>query len=273
MTIPANRSRPAELARAAATRLEQGLGLTRAGLGWLLGAAAAVGVMALVFLSVSEDVVSGDGVALRDPSNLRLVTDHRAGWLVSVARAVTDLGSVRILVPLAVLVGVVLWYRGMTLLVAVAPAMALAVGGALAAAGKHFVGRARPPADVRLLAETDASFPSGHATDSAALYLAIGLVLAVVVFRRPLARLAVFVVGAALAAVVGASRLVLGVHWPTDVVAGWAIGSATAIVVVVSAVLLCRLQPPVSADRDRLPGRLLALVRVSRRSLHAATAV
>jgi undecaprenyl-diphosphatase len=73
------------------------------------------------------------------------------------------------------------------------------------------------------------SFPSGHSMLSAAVYLTLGLVASRFVPRRRLKALlltsAILVTGA-----VGASRVYLGVHWPTDVLAGWAVGAAWALV-------------------------------------------
>ena len=94
------------------------------------------------------------------------------------------------------------------------------------------------------MSETEPSFPSGHATDSTAFYLALALILALFVLRRPLARVLAVAAGLAVPFSVGLSRLVLGVHWPSDVLAGWALGTTAALVVVMSVSLLCRLTPP-----------------------------
>jgi uncharacterized damage-inducible protein DinB len=87
----------------------------------------------------------------------------------------------------------------------------------------------RPSLWPRLVAVSGYSFPSGHATAGAALFP----LLAFVIGRSlPRARVAAWVVAVALAAFVGVGRLVLGVHWPRDVLAGWLLGallSASAI--------------------------------------------
>jgi undecaprenyl-diphosphatase len=73
------------------------------------------------------------------------------------------------------------------------------------------------------------SFPSGHATLSAVTYLTLGALLARV--ERPRAAKMYFLgVAITLTMIVGASRVYLGVHWPTDVLAGWCVGAAWAIV-------------------------------------------
>jgi undecaprenyl-diphosphatase len=119
----------------------------------------------------------------------------------------------------------------------------LLIAGALASAGKQIVGRTRPPAALRLVNETNPSFPSGHATDAAAVFLTIGLVIAVFVLRRPIARACSVAAGALLGVAVALSRLVLGVHWPTDVIAGWAIGTVVALTITVTAALATHLTP------------------------------
>ena len=149
--------------------------------------------------------------------------------MINAARIVTDLGGVFVLVLIAVAAGLLLWYRGVPLVAAAAPAFALGVAATLADVGKNVVDRARPGVGLRLIAEGEPSFPSGHATDSTAVFLTLGLVVAVFLLRRPLARIATVAAGGLLAVAIGVSRLVLGVHWPTDVLAGWTAGASWAV--------------------------------------------
>lgn len=209
----------------------------------LVGAVAALGFAGLVLTAVSEDVVVRDGLERHDPANLQFFTDHRSAAVVSVAKVWTQLGGVGVLVVVAIGAGVFLWFGGARLVAAAAPLFALLMAGALAGVGKMLVARSRPPEQFRLIPESDASFPSGHSTDSAALYLTLGLIVAVVLFRRPITR--ALIVGAAglIAVGVGVSRLVLGVHWMTDVLAGWALGSTVAVIVSTGALLACHLAP------------------------------
>lgn len=241
--------------------LRRRLGLTWRGMLALGGASVAIGALLIVFAGVSEDVTQRNGLASHDRSNLQLFTTHRTAGLVHAARIVTGFGSVAVLAPLAVMAGVVLWYLRARVAVAAAPLASLGLAGILTAVGKQVVGRGRPPIGLRLVGEADASFPSGHAADSAAVYLALGLVIAIVVLRHPLARFLTVGLAGTLVAAIGGSRLVLGVHWPTDVLAGWALGTGVALAVVVSVTLLTRVVP-----RGPLPprGRLRrAGVRVS----------
>jgi len=86
-----------------------------------------------------------------------------------------------------------------------------------------------------LVQVTNASFPSGHAMISSAVYLTLALMLAESMprdgWRGRAARVAVVAFFSALAVLIGMSRVYLGVHWPSDVLAGWCFGTAWALLV------------------------------------------
>lgn len=93
---------------------------------------------------------------------------------------------------------------------------------------KHLFARPRPELVSHLVDVSSASFPSGHAMNSAVTYLTLGVLLARV---EPDRRKTAYLLGAAilLTLLVGVSRVYLGVHWPTDVLAGWAVGACWAL--------------------------------------------
>lgn len=147
------------------------------------------------------------------------------GWLRLLALGITDLGSPVAVDVVAVLaVGWLLyrrWWRAAAV-VAVARLGELGTESAV----KAIVGRPRPHLLPALTSATGSSFPSGHAGGSAAVYGALALVLLLVLSRRG-ARWAL-AGAAALVLAVAASRVVLGMHYPTDVLAGIALGLAWA---------------------------------------------
>jgi len=162
---------------------------------------------------------------------------------------------------IAVLVAGALWWRGSRLVVALAPGLALGIGGVTASVGKALVGRVRPPASLRLVAESAPSFPSGHATDSTAFYVALTLTLAVFVLRRPIAKVFTVLCASGVAFAIGVSRLVLGVHWPTDVLAGWLLGLAVAVLTTAVVFVLTRVTPiPTSSTPQHRVAQLLDLL-------------
>jgi undecaprenyl-diphosphatase len=109
--------------------------------------------------------------------------------------------------------------RGEAILVAVVAAGA----GLLVSIAKPIVGRVRPPEQYRLVTEANQSFPSGHSVASIAIITVIVVVLVSRISSRG-RRTTVIVIGAAFVALIGVSRLYLGVHWPTDVAGGWFTG-------------------------------------------------
>jgi undecaprenyl-diphosphatase len=244
--------------------LIEALQLTKRGLIAVAAALAALLGTGLVLAVTTEDVTQHNGMSTADPSRLRFFIDHRDALLIHAAKTVTMLGAVPVLTVLAVGAAGVLWWRGKPLVIAVAPVVSLVVAGGVASVAKTMVGRSRPPIGLRLVAETEPSFPSGHATDSAACYLALALVVAVFVLRRPLARVALVAGAAVTTALVGASRLELGVHWPTDVLAGWALGTTTAIAIVLVAVGLARLTPTQNRDAQAFWERVVTVLHARR---------
>ena len=148
-------------------------------------------------------------------------------WLPEAARDVTSLGSIVVLVIVTLAAVGYLFLAGKS---AVAWLMLIAVVGGIALSDllKFAFARARPDVVTPLARVFTTSFPSGHATLSAITYLTIGVILARSQPSSPISlyfmSLAVF-----LTVLVGVSRIYLGVHYPTDVLAGWCIGAAWAM--------------------------------------------
>ena len=163
-------------------------------------------------ISVIDQPVLDWSVGMRTPESSRLVTDF------------TDLGGTVGMPLIAVLAGVglaIAWHRWTPLVL-----MAIASAGSLAMTitGKDLAGRARPPQSLAVPPfESSASFPSGH-TLNATVVLGLTAYLLVIWIRKRRWRAVVIVVLGLLIVAMGLSRVYLGHHWLTDVIAGWAIG-------------------------------------------------
>jgi membrane-associated phospholipid phosphatase len=166
----------------------------------------------------------GGGTAPGDLALLGDVHRHSSQFMELVAQWVTHIGDVATVGALTLITGGLLAWRdrrrdGIVLVASVVCA------GLSAAVFKQLFERQRPHLFAWLVSEGGYSFPSGHATGSMALALAIG----VAVQGRPRGRLvALASIAAALA--VGASRIELGVHYPSDVLAGWFVAAGTVAV-------------------------------------------
>jgi undecaprenyl-diphosphatase len=90
-----------------------------------------------------------------------------------------------------------------------------------------------------LVTVSTASFPSGHAMLSAIVYLTLGVLLARFLYHRRL-KVYVLTVAILLSLFIGLSRIYLGVHYPTDVLAGWSAGAAWALLCLLAARFLER---------------------------------
>ncbi|HYC04845.1 MAG TPA: phosphatase PAP2 family protein [Azospirillaceae bacterium] len=194
-------------------------------------------------------------LALRTPGDLAdPVGPH---WLELTARDLTSLGGVPVLMVMTL---VTVLYLLMNRKAGAALLVTMAVGGALGLniLLKDFFARPRPdlvPHGVEVLTN---SFPSGHAMLSAAVYLTLGAMLA---RTQPNRRLKAFflLLALGLTLLIGTSRVYLGVHWPSDVAAGWTAGAGWALACWGIARLLRRREPslddkPAPAEmRDEAP--------------------
>lgn len=186
------------------------------------------------FAHLASEVLEGDTnafdravlLALRNPADL--ADPIGPGWFEGMARDITALGGVAVLTFLTVAVAGWLWMRGngrTMWLVLLSSAGGFAVSHLL----KEVFGRARPDLVPHGATVYTASFPSSHSMMSAAIYLTLAALVARVEPRRRV-KAYLLVVASLLSVLVGLSRIYLGVHWPTDVIAGWALGATWALI-------------------------------------------
>jgi undecaprenyl-diphosphatase len=149
-------------------------------------------------------------------------------WLPEAARDVTALGSVMVLGIVLLVVTLYLFISGKQHTGWFVLATILA-GATLNSLLKLAFARPRPDLVTPLMREFTLSFPSGHAALSAVCYLTLGALLAQAQTARAI-RVHFIVTAMGLTFLVGLSRIYLGVHYPTDVLAGWCIGSAWALI-------------------------------------------
>lgn len=195
-------------------------------------AGAVVAGLLAAFGMIADEVSEGETLgldtavlmALRTPGNP--ADPIGPAWLEEAARDVTALGSFSVLTILVLVVVIHLFLIGRQR-TGWFVALSVIGGTIMSTTLKSFYDRPRP--DLTGVARVfTASFPSGHATISAVVYLTLGALLAEMAERTSQK---VLYLGAAifLTVIIGASRVYLGVHYPTDVLAGWSIGAGWAL--------------------------------------------
>lgn len=217
------------------TRWQRALTWVRPGKGELetLGTLLLLASLCLVFVRLASEVFEGETRSFDTAVMMAMRTaDNPAdpigpAWFEESVRDVTSLGSTAILVlaSLAVIGFLALsGAHGAALLVFVSVSGGMLLVNLL----KEVFQRVRPDIVPHAVQTFSGSFPSGHATLSAVTYLTLGALLARLQ-RHRLAKAYVLGFAITLTLLVGTSRVYLGVHWPTDVLAGWCLGSAWAI--------------------------------------------
>jgi undecaprenyl-diphosphatase len=193
----------------------------------------ATAVLLLGFFGIADEMAEGDTHALDRAVLLALRMPGDAAdpigpkWVETTMIELTSFGDTAVLAVIILAVGLYLLLAGKRSLAALAVGAA-ASGTALSWALKALFDRPRPDFLAHIAEASSASFPSGHAMLSAVVYLTLGGMLAATEKTK---RLKAFAIGLAvtLTLIVGFTRIYLGVHYPTDVLAGWALGAAWAL--------------------------------------------
>jgi undecaprenyl-diphosphatase len=191
-------------------------------------AALAAALLAWIFIVVGSEMSEGETLAF-DMAILRAMQTLRHGhpWVAAIMRDLSGLGSTFVMTLCTTITAgylVLVSARRMAGLVTIA-ILSGAVGISLL---KATFARVRPDVAFAELVAPGMSFPSGHAGMSAIVFLTLGALLAST-RRRAVERAYILGVAALMTLLIGLSRIALGVHWATDVLAGWAFGFGWAL--------------------------------------------
>lgn len=193
-----------------------------------------IGVLALAVTEISV-------VARADVAVGGAIHAQAADWLTSVWLAISDVAATEvILLATTVIVGLLIvgnHWRG-----AAALALSVLTAQAVVQLLKLMVSRPRPEGEGAIVDPSGFSFPSAHSASAVALYLMLAVIATGLVRHR--LRAAAYVAAGLVVVLVGFSRVYLGAHYPTDVLAGWLLGGA---VVLASWRLCSRLPAPAPA--------------------------
>ncbi len=186
------------------------------------------GATVLAFVAVADEMVEGETRAF-DESILHWMASIRRPWLDVAALQITALGNAATLIVVAAVAAAVLWAGRRKVSVALL-GLSLVTGTAVTFILKRGFHRPRPQVISHTVEALSASFPSGHAMMSAVTYGTV----AVLVGRMAGGRVRRVTWGGAalLVVLIGLSRLYVGVHYPSDVLAGWLGGAAWATLLV-----------------------------------------
>jgi undecaprenyl-diphosphatase len=201
--------------------------LERRELGWLLVGLAGC-VLLWIFLALAGEVMEGETLAFDRKIVLALRKADNPSqpigpvWVTDVLLDLTAIGGPTVLGLVVFSIVGFLLLQGRTR-TALFMFLTAGTGEAIGAAMKTLFARARPTLVPHLREAFSSSFPSGHAMQSAIVYLTLGAMLMRISERR-LTKIYCCTMAMLLTFLVGVSRVYLGVHYPTDVLAGWTVG-------------------------------------------------
>ncbi len=170
---------------------------------------------------LAEDVLEREEIVVADGRLVYWLAAQRTAAGIALAKAVSVAGNWETVVILLPLLGLLLWRKHLR---AFATILLACIGSeAVVYFGKLALNRPRPPAVLSAVHELDASFPSGHANISVAFYALGFYLLGRSAHSRGL-RCLWYILAVAVPLLIGSSRLYLGVHYLSDVLAGWCVG-------------------------------------------------
>jgi len=188
----------------------------------IAGTAVAFG-LAVVFVEILDAVVENDDLTVIDRPVVEWVSAQRPAWLTPFVVSVTDLGS-KVLLTLAVATAALLAAsRSRSLRPLLLAVCALGGCALLVTAIKVVIGRDRPDPLHQALTESGFAFPSGHSASALVGWALVAWLVRDLTTSRT-ARATAWVAAGMLTFAVGLSRIYLGVHYPSDVIGGWALG-------------------------------------------------
>lgn len=189
-----------------------------------LAGLAMASVLFLVHATLARSVADGMFPTAADLPLLAWMVAHRTDPLTALFGGISAVGGTVGMAVLGTVAAILFWVRR-RLRVAFGIAGATLGAGLLVVGFKHLYGRSRPPSAVQLVPQTSLSFPSGHSLGS---IVVIGMLTVLVgrELRSTVLRAALATTSSAAVALIGVSRLYLGVHWLSDVLAGWLLGGA-----------------------------------------------